>query len=217
MSLPSPSTFSQNYTMKLFTNPNIMNTSNLGLDFVAYSSLNSTWDVSASTCYVDTSITPTMQFYKCQKYNDHVYGKQIDNTFTKNTKYGVYNWVCGNGQAVVCNTSDCSSACQIFKGGFSSGAMVTGNAGVLSIRNVTFNKSYHSPIEAGPNNLDFVLAFYHAGQLVSASLLNGYTINKTRLSYMRADLLNYYHDGVLTNPGSRLPTLLKLSGYLTLT
>jgi hypothetical protein len=31
MSLANPSTFGQNYTMKVFTNPNIMNTSNLGI------------------------------------------------------------------------------------------------------------------------------------------------------------------------------------------
>jgi hypothetical protein len=33
MSLPNPTTFPQKYTMKVFTNPNIMNVSNLGIDF----------------------------------------------------------------------------------------------------------------------------------------------------------------------------------------
>ena len=217
MSLPSPSTQPQNYTMNIFTNPNIMNSSALGIDFVGYSAVNNTWDVAYSTCYVDSSTTPTMQYYMCQKYNDHVYGRQIDNTFTKTNNYGLYKWVCGNGQAVVCNTSDCSSACQIFKGGFRNGAMTTGTAGVLSLRNVTFTNSYQSPIEAGPNNFDFVLTFYQAGVLVSASLINAYTMNKTRLSYVRGDLVNYYNDNVVTNIGNRLPTMLKISGYLSLT
>jgi hypothetical protein len=61
-----------------------------------------------------------------------------------------------------------------------------------------------------------VFAFYHAGTLVSSSLINAYTLNKTRLRNVRADLINYYHDNTLTNSGSRLPTLLKISGHLTL-
>ena len=45
MSQPSPASFPQNYIMKLYTNPKIMNSSNLGLDFAAYSPTNDTWDV----------------------------------------------------------------------------------------------------------------------------------------------------------------------------
>ena len=132
------------------------------------------------------------------------------------SKYGLYTSVCGNGQVVVCPTTDCSARCQILKGGFNSTGMGTGSAGVLSIRNVTFIDSYQSSIEAGPNNFDFVIAFYQANTLVSASIINAYTLNKTRLQSIRADLINYYHDNTLTNIGNRLPTLLKLSGHLTL-
>lgn len=216
MSRPSPATFGQNYTMKIFTNPNIMNTSNLGIDFVSYSSVAKAWDVMHAPCYVDSSNTPTTQQYMCQKYNDHVYGRQVDNTYTKTAKYGLYTSVCGAGQLVTCPSGDCSNACRILRGGFSSGAMTTGSAGVLSIRNVTFVKSYQSPIEAGPNNFDFVIAFYHDNVLVSSSLINAYTVNRTRLQNIRADLVNYYHDNTLTNSGNRLPTLLKISGHLTL-
>lgn len=148
MSNPIPSNFTQNYTMKVFYNTNIMNTSNLGIDFTAYSSILQDWDVAHASCYIDSSNTPTMQRYICQKYDDHVYGTQIDNTLTKTNKYGLYRTVCGSGMVSVCPYADCSTHCQIFKGGFSSTAMLTGNAGVLSIRNVTFLKSYHSPVEA---------------------------------------------------------------------
>lgn len=156
-----------------------------------------------------------MQHFMCQKFNDHVYNRQIDNTFVKNNNYGLYNWVCGNGINVTCPTTDCSTQCQVLRGGFGS-TLLTGGAGVLSIRNVTFVKDYHSPVEAGPNNFDIVLAFYHAGTRVSSTLINGYTLNKTRLTNVRADLVNHYHDNTLTNQGNRLPTLLRISGHLTL-
>lgn len=181
MSRPSPSTFGQNYTMKIFTNPNIMNVSNLGIDFVAYSPINRNWNVEDMSCYVDSSTTPTTQRYMCQKYNDHVYNRQIDNTFAKTDRYGLFTWTCGAGINVTCPTTDCSTQCQILKGGFSGGSMTRGSAGVLSIRNVTFIHSYHSPIQAGPLNFDFVIAFYHDGLLISSSLINAYTVNRTRL------------------------------------
>jgi hypothetical protein len=99
-----------------------------------------------SPCYVDSSTTPTIQRYMCQKYNDHVYNTQIDNTFMKNNYYGMYKSVCGSGGVALCASGDCSNACRIFRGGFSGSSMVTGNAGVLSIRNVTFIKDYQSPV-----------------------------------------------------------------------
>ena len=216
MSRPSPASFGQNYTMKIYTNPNIMNVSNLGIDFLAYSASSRAWDVANTACYVDSSTTPTTQRYMCQKYNDHVYNRQIDNTFAKTNNYGLFTWVCGSGQVVNCPTSDCSSSCQILRGGFSNANITTGSAGVLSIRNVTFIDSYHSPVEAGPFNFDFVIAFYHDGLLVSSSLINAYTLNRTRLQNVRADVINHYHDNTLTNQGNRLPTLLKISGHLTL-
>ncbi len=49
MSRPSPASFGQNYTMKIYTNPNIMNVSNLGIDFLAYSASSRAWDSSLST------------------------------------------------------------------------------------------------------------------------------------------------------------------------
>lgn len=99
-----------------------------------------------SPCYVDSSTTPTIQKYMCQKYNDHVYNHQIDNTYVKTNNYGLYTYVCGTGQVVTCASTDCSNACRILRGGFASSSMATGNAGTLSIRNVTFIKDYQSPV-----------------------------------------------------------------------
>lgn len=94
--------------------------------------------------------------------------------------------------------------------------MTDGSAGVLSIRNVTFPKNYHSPIEAGTQNLDFIIAFYQNDILVTSSLINAYTVNKTRLQKVRADVVNYYIDSSNKNEGDRFPTFLKISGLLTI-
>lgn len=135
--------------MKVFTNPNIMNSSKLGLDFAAYSSVSNSWDVLNTPCYVNSYANPTNQNFQCQKYNDYVYSAQVDNTFTKTSNYGLYTLTCGQGKLVTCPSGDCSNSCRIWRGGFSSTSMATGSAGVFAIRNVTFPSSFHSPIEAG--------------------------------------------------------------------
>ena len=61
-----------------------------------------------------------------------------------------------------------------------------------------------------------MVAFYQDDTLVSASLINGYTLNKTRLASVRADVINLYNDNSLNNEGDRIPTLLKIDGHLTL-
>lgn len=111
----------------------------------------------------------------CQKYNDHVIDLQKDNMLLKNSTngfYDYYSFTCGDGVEVKCVTPPCKSQCLLFKGL----GTVTGTGGVAAIRNVTFIPNYQSPIKATATNLDFMIAFYHAGTLVSASLINGYTI-----------------------------------------
>lgn len=76
--------------MKVFTNPNIMNSSKLGIDFGAYNSELDAWMTESTSCYVDNSANATIQKYSCQKYNDHVYDKQYDNTFNSKPNFGVY-------------------------------------------------------------------------------------------------------------------------------
>jgi hypothetical protein len=202
--------------MKVFTNNNVMNSSKLGIDFAAYSNVSKSWDVLNSPCYVNSYPNPTNQNFQCQKYNDYVYSTQVDNTFVNTTNYGLYTFTCGQGNLVTCPSGDCSNSCRIFRGGFSSAGMTTGSAGVFSIRNVTFPVGYQSPIEAGVNNLDFIIAFYHNGTYISSTLINAYTINQTRLSAVRADLTNYYYDNATANTGQRIPTLLRISGHFTL-
>lgn len=51
MSLPSPASFPQKYVMKIFTNPNVLNSSSLGVDFVAYSPSANSWGSDHASCY----------------------------------------------------------------------------------------------------------------------------------------------------------------------
>ena len=95
--------------------------------------------------------------------------------------------------------------------------MTQGNGGFFSIRNVTFPDGYFSPTLANEYGLDFVVAFYHNNVLVSASLINAYTISGSRLSFMGAKFVNKYNDGSKINDGNRIPTLLNLYGHLSLT
>ena len=114
--------------------------------------------------------------------------------------------------------TDCSSDCHLFRGNFDSDptSINQGDAGVLSIRNVSFMQDYHSDIKASENDLDFVIAFYHEGDFISASLINGYTINSTRLDKLKVTLINNYNDGINKLEGSRTPSLLLLDGHFTL-
>jgi hypothetical protein len=114
----------------------------------------------------------------CQKYDDYVYGQQYDNTYVQNVNYGLFTFVCGDGTKVDCpGTNSCEESCRILKGYKNTDAY----SGVLSIRGVNFIDSYQSPIEANNLNLDFVVCFYHGNTLVSASIINAYTINSKRL------------------------------------
>lgn len=86
--------------------------------------------------------------------------------------------MCGDSEdgseELQCVTPPCTSQCNLFKG-FNTGL---GSSGVAAIRNVTFISNYQSPIKANDKNLDFVVAFYHAGQFVSATMINGYTLKR---------------------------------------
>lgn len=94
--------------------------------------------------------------------------------------------------------------------------MSHGSGGVAAIRNATFIPNYQSPIQAGDNNLDFIVAFYHNGVFVSASLINAYTVSFDTLQTTTVSLINTYHDNVNWNAGERVPTLIKIEGKLAL-
>jgi hypothetical protein len=85
------------------------------------------------------------------------------------------------------------------------------------MRNVNFKPGYQSPVQANDRNLDFIVCFYHAGTLVSASLINAYTIKPQSLQSTTISLINTYHDGTLYNKGDRIPTMMKISGKLSIT
>ena len=152
---------------------------------------------------MDSSPNFTTQIFRCQKYDDHVFDVQKYNTYSKAQHYHRYEWVCGDAGAneVECPSADCSSDCHIFRGNFDSDptAMADGEAGVLSLRNVSFVKDYQSPEKTSEKDFDFVISFYQDGVFVSASLINGYTLNSTRLSNLRVDVINNYNDNSVKN------------------
>ena len=64
--------------------------------------------------------------------------------------------------------------------------------------------------------LDFIIAFYQGGNLVTASLINAYTVKQTRLSYLGLNFYNTYLSASKSNDGSRIPNLLSLQGHLSI-
>ncbi len=111
-------------------------------------------------------------------------------------------------------TDNCLLECTIFKG--YDAALSQWMGGVAAIRNATFIPNYQSPIQAGDKNLDFVVAFYHNGVFISASLINAYTVSFDTLQQTTVSLINTYHDNVVRNAGERIPTLIKIQGKLAL-
>jgi hypothetical protein len=89
---------------------------------------------------------------------------------------------------------------------------VQGGGGVVSIRGINFTAGYQSPIKSSLYNLDFIIAFYDGGVLVSSSVINAYTVSSARLSKSSITLVNTYNDGTNYNTGSRIPTMLKYYG-----
>lgn len=128
--------------MKVFVNPKIFSSiGTKGLDVSAYDQSSSSFRQDAISCYINSSTSPTIQIYQCQAYNDYVYGTQIDNTYADMGTYGVYSFICGTGNVVVCPTGQsCAESCRIFKGKNS----LSGYSGVFSIRQVLFTPGYQS-------------------------------------------------------------------------
>lgn len=199
--------------MKLFFNPNPFASFSLrGLDIAAYSNSTGAYRSDASSCYVDSSASPTIQIYQCQMHNDYVYDSQLDNTITVGNYYAVGVFRCGDGQVVRCATGDCSESCRILKGK----GVASADGGVFSLRRVKFKQGYQSPVLANKNVLDFVIGFYQGGQLISASLINAYTLKSKRLEYLTLRYYNIYLSSTHWNLGERIPTLLSLSGHISL-
>jgi hypothetical protein len=103
----------------------------------------------------------------CQKYNDHVKPNSVDNFLDatpSQPQIPFYRFSCGTGGAgssIMCNKTigdNCLLECTIFKG--YDVAFAQGMGGVAAIRNATFFPNYQSPVQAGTQNLDFIVVFY---------------------------------------------------------
>lgn len=167
----------QTYELKLYFNTNPFSSfSQKGLDITAYSNSTGTYRSDFTSCYIDSSTSPTLQIFQCQMHNDYVYDQQIDNTIQVEQYYAVAVFRCGDGQVVRCASGDCSQSCRVFRGKGTN----NGDSGVVALRGVTFKKGYQSPSLASRDVLNFIIAFYQGGQLVSASLINAYTLKNKR-------------------------------------
>lgn len=200
------------YTMKILYNPNVIGfetgADGLGLDFVGYSTSLSAWSISYTSCYQDSAIM-------CQKYSNS--GSQLMNSQTTtndssgNPLYGIYVFNCGGAvnSTSYCPSGVCKSTCQIFKGYSTSDTY----GGVVSMRRVTFPSGYHSPLYADSNLLDFVVAFFQNGALVSSTLINAYTIKAAKLTNIKYSYVNFYDNGgSIWNKGVRIPMLARVGG-----
>ena len=47
--------------------------------------------------------------------------------------------MCGDGNITECSSENCKDECRLLRGGLSANSMMTGEGGILSIRNVNFN------------------------------------------------------------------------------
>ena len=88
--------------------------------------------------------------------------------------YGMYKFECGDAyiSPADCLSSDCQNECNMFRGYGSTNL----DRSIMAMRKVTLPNGYHSSIYADSNLLDFLLVFIHDTQLVSLSLINGYTV-----------------------------------------
>jgi hypothetical protein len=84
----------------------------------------------------------------------------------------------------------------------------------MAMRQVTFPANYHSPIYADSNLLDFLLFFYHGSQVISYSLINGYTLSGKKLQNIKASYVNYYDNSANSNynKGKIIPMMLRIGG-----
>lgn len=85
---------------------------------------------------------------------------------------------------------------------------------VMSMRKVTFDSTqYHSSLYADDSLLDFVVIFLRGSTLVGTALINAYTMVGAPLENIKASYVNYYEDTSGNfNKGSRVPTMIRISG-----
>lgn len=150
----------------------------------------------------------------CQKYdndgNQTMNAQYSVNDASGNSLYGIFIFNCGDpvNTTTYCGAS-CKTHCQIFKGYSASNTY----GGMVSMRRVTFPTGYHSQLYADDNLLDFVVSFYHNSNMVSATLINAYTIKATRMANIKYSYVNYYDNGAsIYNKGVRVPMMARIGG-----
>lgn len=212
LKVPSGSMYSgssnNSFVMKILYNNQVIDfetgASGLGLDFVGYNASTSSWSISSTPCYTDSAIM-------CQKYNNDGNNTRNFQSTVNNTNgtYGIYIFSCGeNVNSTSYCSGTCSDECQILKGY----SATTQYGGVVSMRRVVFPTGYHSSLYADQNLLDFVISFYHGSTMMSATLINAYTIEAVKMANIKYSYVNYYDNSSIYNKGVRIPTLARIAG-----
>lgn len=122
----------------------------------------------------------------------------------------MYKFSCGDAYVASspCASADCITECNMFTGYSKSD---TGSS-VMSMRKVTFPTNYYSSVYSDNNLLDFIVFFTQGGNIVTASLINAYTVVGAKLQNIKAAYVNYYDDGTSYNKGVKFPMLLRIGG-----
>lgn len=137
---------------------------------------------------------------------------QYSTAGSTNNYYGMYKFSCGDAYSypatASCASTTCIPECNMFTGQSSNNL----GSSTMAMRQVTFPTGYYSSVYADNNLLDFIVFFTQAGGIVTASLINGYTVVGARLQNVKAAYVNYYDDGFNYNKGVRIPMMLRIAG-----
>ncbi|KAL4476525.1 hypothetical protein ABPG74_010258 [Tetrahymena malaccensis] len=204
------------YRMSILYNPSVVKYvtgyETQGIDFAAYNSANSKWELDQFTCYAQTT-------KQCVWYNKpQVQANTIEFTYNSliSNPYAFVRFECGRTDQAV-NVNSCNN----FQGSGTSNTQ----AGALSMRNVYFDSGFQSSIYPDDKLLDFIITFEQKKytdpntvyKTVSTQLINAYTIQNYRLSNIKVSYINLYSQNsgtIQSNNGFYVPTMLRIGGSI---
>ncbi|KAL4473220.1 hypothetical protein ABPG72_015601 [Tetrahymena utriculariae] len=204
------------YRMSILYNPSVVKYvtgfETKGIDFAAYSSASSKWELDQFTCYSQAT-------KQCVWYNKpQLQTNAIEFTYNSliSNPYAFVRFECGLTTAGVP-----VSTCNNFQG---QGTTST-QAGALSMRNVYFDSGFQSSIYPDDKLLDFIITFEQKKytepntvyKTVSTQLINAYTIQNYRLSNIKVSYANLYSQSsgtIQANNGFYVPTMLRIGGSI---
>ncbi|EAR88266.2 transmembrane protein, putative (macronuclear) [Tetrahymena thermophila SB210] len=204
------------YRMSILYNPSVVKYvtgyETKGIDFAAYSSTNSKWELDQFVCYSQAN-------KQCVWYNKpQLQANTIEFTYNSliSNPYAFVRFECGLTTAGVP-----VSTCNNFQG---QGTANT-QAGALSMRNVYFDSGFQSSIYPDDKLLDFIITFEQKKfsdpntvyTTVSTQLINAYTIQNYRLSNIKVSYINLYSQSsgtIQSNNGFYVPTMLRIGGSI---